>query len=401
MRAKFTKRMKSCFVAWVVTAILLPKTSLAQFGWWQTLEPITSREELTECLISLDVKDTDVLWILYDNMALSITKEAATFEETMINGKDDDRLTIWKRAKSWNDTRLGMQLQFEEDVALNLDKKQQDIWLKLTRRFRRERVIPEMAFHVNHVVLLDLIDVLDSLDLNDDEQVDLKTVSNSYEESLDLLLIAWEKQFGEIYAELFRLQPLIKAKDKKAKEANKQIMARLYKLATDVRELNNSIDVEMASFMEPDHMQEFQNIVTSKDFPGLFVASPVDLAAKRLKSFKGITDEQHGLIQAIYADYKLKRITDRQKMIVDIRHWNSQKQTARRFARLDEFLKIGMTRNEAIMVFAREHVVIPHLKRLRTHEQQTCQTIRKLFSPEQFNKLPADVRLYLSLWNQQ
>ena len=401
MRAQITKRIQSCFVAWVVTAILLPQTSFAQFGWWQTLEPITSREALTECLISLDVKDTDVLWILYDNMALTITKEAAAFEETMINGKNDDRLTIWKRTKSWNDTRLAFQLQFENDVALTLDENQQDIWLKLTRRFRRERVIPEMAVHVSHIVLLDLLAVLDSLDLNDDEQVDLKTVSNSYEESLDLLLIAWEKHFGEIYAELFRLQPLIKAKDKKAKESRKREMAKLYKLSTDVRELNDSIDLEMASFMEPEHMQKFQMIVTSKDFPGLFVSSPVDLTAKRLKSFKGITDEQHGVIQAIYTDYKLKRSTDRQQMIVDIRHWNSQKQTARRFARLDEFLKNGMTRKEAIKIFAREHVCIPHLKRLRTHEKQTCQTIRELFSHEQFNKLPADVRLYLSLWNQQ
>ena len=151
-----------------------------------------SRDTLTECLVSLDVKDTDVLWILYDNMALTITKEAAAFEETMINGKNDDRLTIWKRTKSWNDTRLAFQLQFENDVALTLDENQQDIWLKLTRRFRRERVIPEMAVHVRHIVLLDLLALLDSLYLHDDEQVDLNTVTNSYEASLDTLLIACE-----------------------------------------------------------------------------------------------------------------------------------------------------------------------------------------------------------------
>lgn len=401
MRSQIIKRIQSCFLAWVVIAILLPQTSSAQFGWWQTLEPMTSREAFTECLISLDVKDADVIWILYDNMAVTFIQEATAFEESMINGKDDDRLTIWKRTKSWNDTRLGMQLQFEEDVVLNLDQKQQDNWRKFTRSFRRERVIPEMAFHVNQVVLLDLLDVLDSLDLNDNELAGLKDICGSYEESLDLLLIAWEHKFGEIYTELFRLQPLVQAKDKKAKDANELEMAKLYKLVTEIRELNTSIDVEMASFMEPDHLQRFLMMVTSKDFPGLFVASPVDLTAKRLKSFKGITDEQHGIIQAIYTDYKLKRSTDRQQMIVDLRHWNSQKQTARRFARLDEFLKNGMTRKEAIKIFAKEHVCIPHLKRLRTHEQQTCETIRELFSSEQFIILPAEVRLYLSLWSPQ
>lgn len=400
MSVRITKLIRSCFFAWIITAVLLPQTSFAQFGWWQKLEPMTSRESLTESLKTLSVENPDVIWILYDNMALTFVQEAAAFEESMIKGKKDDRLTIWKRNKAWNDSRLSYQLQFEQDITLTLDDNQKVLWLKLTRSFRRDRVIPEMSFHVRHVVLLDLLNALDELDLNDNELDGLKDIRNSYEESLDLLLIAWEKHFGEIYAELFRLQPLIKSKDKKAKESSKQEKARLYKLSTDVRELNNRIDIEMASFLEPEHMQEFQNKVTSKDFPGLFVASLVDLTAKRLKSFKGITDEQRGVIQAIYANYKLKRITDRQKMIIDIRHWNSQKQTARRFARLDVFLKDGITYNEAVKIFAREHVAIPHLKRLRTYEKQTCQTIRKLFSPEQFQELPAEVRLYLSLWVQ-
>lgn len=399
MSMRIAKLSQSCFFAWIITAVLLPQTSFAQFGWWQKLEPMTSRESLRESLKTLEVEDSNIIWILYDNMALIFVQEAAAFEESMIKGKGDDALTIWKRNKAWNDSRLSYQLQFEQDIALTLDDNQKVLWLKLTRSFRRDRVIPEMSFHAGHGVLLDLLVVLDSLDLNDNELDGLKDIRKSYEESLDLLLIAWEKHFGEIYAELFRLQLLIKAKDKKAKESRKQEMARLDKLAADVREFNNSIDIEMASFLEPDHMQEFQNKVTSRDFPGLFVASLVDLTAKRLKTFEGITDEQRGVIQAIHAEYKLKRITDRQKMIIDIRHWNSQKQTAKRFARLDVFLKERMTRKEAVKIFATEHVAIPHVKRLRTYEKQVCQAIRDLFSSEQFNDLPAEVRLYLSLWN--
>lgn len=198
---------------------------------------------------------------------------------------------------------------------------------------------------------------------------------------------------------MWELRPLIRAKNKKAKEADKRLREQLDKFILSIRDFNNSIDIEIASFLEPDHQQEFLMMVTIRDFPDLFIQSPVDINTKRLETYDGLTDEQRSVIRVLYSDYKVKRFTDRQQMIFDLRHWNSQKQTDRRFARLDEYLKEGLTYNEAVKIFAREHVSIPHLWRLYEHERQVCEAIRSIFSLEQFNELPAEVRLYLSLWN--
>lgn len=401
MRVKSSNHNRNCLAAWIVATIVLPQTSSAQLGWWKTLQPMTSRAALTECLESLDVESPDVIWTLYESMALTIIQKAATFETAMKQSKGYDGFTNWQRTKQWNDTRLGLQLQFEDDVALSLDETQREIWTSFTRDLRRQRVLIEMGSTDPELVLLDLLEVLDTLDLNAPERDDLKDTCKMYEEIIDLLLVAWEQQFGEIYSELFRLQPLIKAKDKKAKEAYNLQKDQLSKLSFDVKELNNSIETEMASFMEPDNKKKFLKIVTVRDFPELFTQSPSDLAVKRLESFDELTDEQRGVIHLLYNDYNMQRSALRQQMISALRQFRSQKHLDRLNAKFRELKQNG----EDVQAYYAEYLAKEYpnnkLRRMRSLERQTCQKMRNVFSVEQFNKLPAEVRLYLSLWKKK
>ena len=116
--------IRNCLIAWAVAATVLPQTSIAQLDWRQTLEPTTSRAALTDCLLSLEIDNPDVIWSLFENTTRTFLQEAASFEAAMKRGIGDDALTRWQRIRLWRDTRRQLQLQFEDDVALILDDRQ-------------------------------------------------------------------------------------------------------------------------------------------------------------------------------------------------------------------------------------------------------------------------------------
>lgn len=399
MRVVVANHIRACFIAWAVAVILPPQTSIAQLDWRQTLEPATSRAALANCLKSLEIDNPDVIWSLFEIMTFTFLEEAGSFEAAMKRGIGDDALTSWQRIRLWHDTRRELQQQFEDDVALILDDRQQTLWTSFTRRLRRQRVLPEMDSFQAQITLVDLLEVLDTLDLSASEYADLQEVAQRYEESLDPMLIGWEHQYDDIVTEMWQLRPRVLTGDNKALQAFQRQHEQLDGLVSNVKELNKNFVSAMASSMEPDQQSHFLTIVTRRDYPELFRQSPVDLAAQRLGSFDELADDQRGAIYLLYNDYKIQRNALRQQMISALERFSSHKQIDRRAARLRDLHRNENDLDDALQQIARDHPSIPYLRRLRNLERQTCAAIRRMFSPEEFNELPSEVRLSLSWWS--
>lgn len=294
----------------------------------------------------------------------------------------------------WRTERLKLERQFENDVLLMLQPRQQELWLQMTRQSRRQRVLPEVRRRGTIRSSADLISILESFELAKTESDSLRSICNDYIAVLDAELKEWENEVDAIQAEILALaKDMHGERGTQARERGLQLRAKIDRRATTIANTNVQYAAQIASHLS-ENVQRFIDEVMRVEYPSVFLPSPVDLAVERLRRIDSLTADQKVAIEDLYAFYCSQRIPLRRGIIRGLLRWEDpgSAELERRVALYSQYLNEGRDP----WLARQDHPAMKWFEKRRSLAKTTCARLRGIFPDNEFDSLPMSIQIILS-----
>lgn len=295
---------------------------------------------------------------------------------------------------AWQAKLRELEQQLQLNVLATLKPSQQETWLRLVRAFRRERLLPEVRDQGRIRSSSDLIALLDSFDLTDDEAQLTLELADEYATTLDVALRHWD---DEAYVLRAQINTVAKRPATNSQELRDRILGlqeKIAELASTINDINVSYASQIASNLSDENRHRFLEQLGRIEYPQFFLSSPIDLAVQYLRDLDRLTEEQRQDLEAIYASYVVQRAHIRQRIIQSIHRWNHARATekARRRELYEQLQEEDIDPNMALQ----DHPINKWLEKRRALARTTSESIRRMFPREDFESLPLSIQIALS-----
>lgn len=292
----------------------------------------------------------------------------------------------------WQRERRSLEERCEVDVSAVLNSDRRFIWIEAMQRLRRQRVLPEVRRLGQIQLSADLVAILNSLDLREEELEAVKRTTKDYVGRLDEVLRAWERNADTLQHRIMNLAAKTAQKpDSQAQPEMSRLRRQIEALAKTIASVNRQYVDEISSKLTPGNTERFIAAVRRVEYPNVFEPSPVDLVVEALRCVNTLDAWQREAVESIYNSYCPERGEIRRKIVEALELWERPGKKADRWDLHQELVSAG----EDPDLVLRDHPVVPEMRRRRALAEKMCHRLRNLFTDEEFAAFPLRIRILL------
>jgi len=412
-----------------LAAMLLAPGAIAQRPL-DTGQPQWTIEELRAFLDAADLTDTPEAQVLLDlHASLAAAHRRAMDEFRQRNAAISERQREWHRDNpgnhdpwrdfgidfGWNDSwteyresyRAG-ERQFLADVESVVGESRRETWLAwrrdVDRRHLLQRVADGWRRQEGFRSLMNLTDLIDSIDLDAPARRSLLDVEHAYAREMEAATSNWhdwETRFHHdiIANTVFRFEEGTPTADAKRGELRRAAAEQDARLARIV-DVNDRTIALIRGRLAPDAAIRFQDAVDAFRHPSVFLPCPVELAMKAMETWDSATDAQHAAGWDVWTTYDAEHRALRRRIVMAFDEWESPQWVAQRRAAWVESFATALP--GAFNEDTSNHPARPHLRRsLELAREATIRLLDSLGGDEGIAAAPLALRIALHWWEEE
>lgn len=387
------------------------------FNYWKWIaRPQLSRSEFLEVVDEIEgVTDAQrtILGGVYDDFIAQF-REASTEIRVIADGVNNrvadesgrnrfrpEKQSTWTPYPqfNWEIRRHKLETALFTDVAVILDGDQRDAWAWIARRIRRDKWFPIIEQDWWGFPVADLTRVFESIPLGEAERDTVGPVIEEYEIAVDEILQRMERDRARLQIEQWRLSDADQHQtDPGTRERREEILAQQQGMIQAIVQLNARIRDRILAVLPPERHDLFRDAYGLATHPQVYAPSPADLAIHHLNEIESVPPETRDRITAIAARYAPRRRTILNQLEKTARERvlhpeKFEQDWAELGARFQAWQEATRSNPDVFMVYSWEGLEPWRERYLLV--RNTCRDLRRVFGPEEFEALPAHIRLLL------
>lgn len=261
-------------------------------------------------LLSLDETQDELLRSLYDGYAAAAAEAAAEFQDAMLGARQafEDTgdgsvfMEVMPEAREKRSQTLKrLEAQFFEDVGMLLTAEQAQRRPSLERLRRREVLLPNGTLSGESV---DLIEIVDSISLEEQAKGALGDTLTQYEVELDRSLVSRKKVEEETREALDLGRGGLREFGPEQMEKMEENAAKVREASLNVKSVNDRFARIIASQLPDADRDTFESTFHRKSFPQVYRTSSVEEALGAAANFGDLTTDQRQAIDSLLAAHE-------------------------------------------------------------------------------------------------
>ncbi|MCH8824260.1 MAG: hypothetical protein IH984_12245 [Planctomycetes bacterium] len=419
------KHSKHYFLA-IIQLVVIGFGSLCYGQQLPVLEqslPMLDREEFAICLITLDLKDSEtvpILWTLYDEYILQLNTIRERYRQLFYTSLEQEKAYLKANPNihdAWvdegkdfglfeNEQKIKaeykiVQESFRDDLKIALADERVETWLEIERTLKRKRLLSQMSVRSPIPWLINLVEIMEEVSINEDHFLHDNSLIEDYLSRLDIAIDQWNSERAGLVRiiwsngisaqERINNDPKIKNKRRRAIRA----FRRENELVLSVVNTNKEFSQLIADELAPDNQLQFTEAIQKKNYPFLFTPCPVELVFGYLTESELLDVNRRNQVRSIAKKY-IKQQTVLRTSIIDILELPPPSQ--RELDRLSDIRSKAIAQGRDPWEVLGPHPITDSLITRRELSNEALWKLRNLFAEDEFIAAPMHIRLLLS-WN--
>ena len=261
-------------------------------------------------LLGLDETQDELIRALYDGYSAAAAEAAAEFQDAMLGARQafEDTgdgsvfMEVMPEAREKRSKTLKrLEAQFFEDVGMILSSEQTERIPSLERLRRRETLLPSGALSGESV---DLLEIVDTIDLDAQARGELSDTLTQYEVELDRSLVSRKKVEDESREALDLGRGGFMEIGPEQMEKMEENAAKAREASLDVKSVNDRFARIIASQLPEAKRDDFERVFHKKSFPQVYRTSSVQDALDAASGFGDLTADQRATIASLLAAHE-------------------------------------------------------------------------------------------------
>jgi len=288
----------------------------------------------------------------------------------------------------WIAFRRECEARFVEDVAALLTADQAKRWRTMHAQWHRARMLEYIAERLQACVY-DIALLFEEAHIDVDGDAELKELVQMYHLQLDAAIDAAVARYPSLVAARLLIEAR-EGRDSPEVQAAWDRVMDLGKAVAAVNERSLPLFFEALSDAEGERLRE---AIDRRRFPGVFQESPVERLRALFSKIDDLPQDSRLQLDAIFAQYGEREQQLRRRLVEAIERWRSPGNAEWIRRRQQELTEAGQHPG---LVFE-EHPALPIFEEENRFVAQTVRRIRGVFSNEEFERLPPQIRI-LTFW---
>lgn len=270
-------------------------------GMQRAFEPSVTSDQLKDYAgrLSLTPEQTETVELLHEAYQTEFNEAAKGARDRVEAMREEAResrdpamfMDIAAEYEAFGKERAKMEKAFFEDLKTVFNEEQTSGWTKIERERRREESMPMGVLSGERA---DVVRLVGTLDLNDEQKATLAPVLDQYQEELDRELVARNELYQEFQG---RMREMFTGGGDD--QSLQQLVDRGRAAGTRVRDINRRYARQVEQMLPPEQAQSFSDAVKRESFPMVYGNRPygqrvIDAA----QELEGLTESQKGAISA-------------------------------------------------------------------------------------------------------
>jgi hypothetical protein len=319
------------------------------------------------------------------------------------HGLDFGRNDLWI---AFRDDYHERERRFLADVDAIIGEAQRDVWLDWRRDMDRRHTLAYVADawrrQEGFRSLMNLTDLVDSLDLDAASRAGIADVESAYEEEMGAAISDWHEwqtvfHRGMLSNTVFRFEegtPAAEAKRAAMKRFAFELDARLARIV----DVNDRAIPRIRARLAPDASMAFQDAVDGFRHPSLALPCPVELAMRELRAWPDASEAKRAAADVAWSAYEPQRRDLRRRIVAAHDEWETpQRLAAQRAAWVESF---GGSQPGIFREDVSNHPARPLLRRsLELARDGASELLAALGGPDAIAHAPLALRMALRWWD--